>query len=332
VRHLTRQQLTVDLVGAGVFGLVCFPWAWIYGETLQLPVLMLFVAALALRRLVPGASLGIAWLAAFVQMFARESATVFDFAAAGVLYATAAYGDRVVRWLGFASAFVGAFIATGYLVFVVRMFQVWEFTHPSIRDISYTVVLFVAILAAYSFSRFEFPFKRSLNVVIVSVQAVPPITLLIPYFGLVVALGLYNTYPGLILTYMVFTLPYAIIMMTGYFNTIPRELDEAVRVDGAGSWTALWRVLVPVAVPGIVSVGVYTFMIAWNEYLFALTLTRTTDMRTVPIGIQLLMGQHSYEWNEMMAMSILGSIPVLVLFLFFQRYFIGGLASGAVKS
>jgi multiple sugar transport system permease protein len=194
------------------------------------------------------------------------------------------------------------------------------------------LTLFVAILAAYSFSRFEFPFKRSLNVVIVSVQAVPPITLLIPYFGLVVALGLYNTYPGLILTYMVFTLPYAIIMMTGYFNTIPRELDEAVRVDGAGSWTALWRVLVPVAVPGIVSVGVYTFMIAWNEYLFALTLTRTTDMRTVPIGIQLLMGQHSYEWNEMMAMSILGSIPVLVLFLFFQRYFIGGLASGAVKS
>lgn len=194
------------------------------------------------------------------------------------------------------------------------------------------LTLFVAILAAYAFSRFEFRGKRVLNVVIVSVQAVPPITLLIPYFGLVVALGLYNTYPGLILTYMVFTLPYAIIMMTGYFNTLPRELDEAVRVDGAGSWTALWRILVPISLPGIVSVGIYTFMIAWNEYLFALTLTRTNDMRTVPIGIQLLMGQHSYEWNEMMAMSILGSIPVLLLFLFFQRYFIGGLAAGSVKS
>jgi multiple sugar transport system permease protein len=194
------------------------------------------------------------------------------------------------------------------------------------------LTLFVAILAAYSFSRFDFPFKRILNTVIISVQAVPPITLLIPYFGLMVVLGLYNTYPGLILTYMVFTLPYAIIMMTGYFNTLPRELDEAVRVDGAGSWTALWRILVPIATPGIVSVGVYTFMIAWNEYLFALTLTRTNDMRTVPIGIQLLMGQHSYEWNEMMAMSILGSIPVLALFLFFQRYFIGGLAAGSVKS
>lgn len=194
------------------------------------------------------------------------------------------------------------------------------------------LTLFVAILAAYAFSRFEFRGKRILNVIIVSVQAVPPITLLIPYFGLVVTLGLYNTYPGLILTYMVFTLPYAIIMMTGYFNTLPRELDEAVRVDGAGSWTALWRILVPISTPGIVSVGIYTFMIAWNEYLFALTLTRTNDMRTVPIGIQLLMGQHSYEWNEMMAMSILGSVPVLVLFLFFQRYFISGLSAGSVKS
>jgi multiple sugar transport system permease protein len=193
------------------------------------------------------------------------------------------------------------------------------------------LTLLVAVLAAYAFSRYEFPFKRPLNVVIISVQAVPPITLLIPYFGLVVGLGLYNTYPGLILTYMVFTLPYAIIMMTGYFNTLPRELDEAVKVDGGGPVTALFRILVPISVPGLVSVGVYTFMIAWNEYLFALTLTRTQDMRTVPIGIQLLMGQHAYQWNEMMAMSVLGCIPVLVLFLFFQRYFMGGMTAGAVK-
>ncbi|WP_235561324.1 carbohydrate ABC transporter permease [Microbacterium sp. Leaf151] len=194
------------------------------------------------------------------------------------------------------------------------------------------LTLLVAIQAAYAFSRFEFRGKRIVNVIIVSVQAVPPITLLIPYFGLMVGLGLYNTYPGLIFTYMVFTLPYAIIMMTGYFNTLPKELDEAVRVDGAGSFTALWRVLVPISIPGIVSVGIYTFMIAWNEFLFALTLTRTIDMRTVPIGIQLLMGQHSYEWNQIMAMSILGSIPVLLLFLFFQRFFISGLTAGSVKS
>lgn len=206
------------------------------------------------------------------------------------------------------------------------------FANSYIVALSVTVLtLLVAVLAAYAFSRYEFRGKRPINMVIVSVQAVPPITLLIPYFGLVVTLKLYNTYAGLILTYMVFTLPYAIIMMTGYFNTLPRELDEAVKVDGAGPLTALWRILVPISVPGLVSVGIYTFMIAWNEFLFALTLTRTEDMRTVPIGIQLLMGQHSYEWNEMMAMSILGCIPVLLLFLFFQRYFIGGMTAGAVK-
>jgi len=194
------------------------------------------------------------------------------------------------------------------------------------------LTLTIGILAAYAFSRWDFPGRRVLNTVIVAVQAVPPITLFIPYFGLIVGLGLYNTYLALILTYLVATLPYAILMMTGYFNTVPRELDEAVMIDGAGRFKALWRVLVPVSVPGIVSVGIYTFMQAWNEYLFALTLTKTNDMRTVPIGIQLLMGQHTYEWNQMMAMSILGCLPVLILFLFFQRYFIGGMTAGAVKS
>ncbi|NTW39473.1 MAG: carbohydrate ABC transporter permease [Cellulomonadaceae bacterium] len=206
------------------------------------------------------------------------------------------------------------------------------FVNSYVVSLSVTALtLLVAILAAYAFSRYQFKAKNPLSMIIVGVQAVPPITLLIPYFGLMVALRLYNTYAALILTYMVFTLPYAIIMLTGYFNTLPKELDESVKLDGGNGFTALWRILVPISVPGIVSVGIYTFMIAWNEYLFALTLTRTNDMRTVPIGIQLLMGQHSYEWNEMMAMSILGCLPVLLLFLFFQRYFIGGLTGGAVK-
>jgi multiple sugar transport system permease protein len=200
--------------------------------------------------------------------------------------------------------------------------------------VSILVTLFTlvtGILAGYSFSRYDFRFKRALNLIIIGVQSVPPITLMIPYFGLIVWLQLYNSYWALILTYMVFTLPYAIIMMTGYFNTLPRELDEAVMIDGGTSFDILWRILVPISLPGIVSVGVYTFMLAWNEFLFALTLTRTNDMRTVPIGIQLLMGQHSFEWNQMMAMSVLGSLPVLVLFLLFQRYFIAGMSAGSIK-
>lgn len=225
-----------------------------------------------------------------------------------------------------------AFTLEAYVSIFTDPVKLRFFINSYVVALSVTALtLVVGIMAAYAFSRYEFPGKRLVNVVVVSVQAVPPITLLIPYFGLIVSLGLYNTYPGLILTYMVFTLPYAVIMLTGYFNTIPRELDEAVKVDGASSFTALWRVIVPTAIPGLVSVGIYTFMIAWNEFLFALTLTRTDNMRTVPIGIQLLMGQHAYEWNQMMSMSVLGSIPVLLLFLIFQRYFIGGMTAGAVK-
>jgi multiple sugar transport system permease protein len=225
------------------------------------------------------------------------------------------------------------FTLAGYQEIFTNPEKIRFFTNSYVVSISVTLLtLLVAIQAAYAFSRFNFPGKSAFNIVILSLQAVPPITLMIPYFGLMVTLKLYNTYQGLILTYMVFTLPYAIIMMTGYFNTLPRELDEAVKLDGGGALATLWRILVPISLPGIVSVGIYTFMISWNEYLFALTLTRTQEMRTVPIGIQLLMGQHSYEWNEMMAMSILGSLPVLVLFLFFQRFFMGGLTSGAIKA
>ncbi len=194
------------------------------------------------------------------------------------------------------------------------------------------LTLIIGILAAYSFSRFEFPGKKIINTLIVAVQAVPPITLLIPYLSLIVTLKLYNTPFALILTYLVTTLPYCILMMTGYFNTIPKALDEAVMIDGGSTFTTLWRILVPVAVPGMVSVGMYTFMNAWNEYLFALALTKTNDMRTVPVGINLLMGQHAYEWNQMMAMSVLGSLPVLILFLFFQKYFIAGMTAGSVKN
>lgn len=194
------------------------------------------------------------------------------------------------------------------------------------------ITLLIAVHAAYAFSRFEFRGKTIINVCIIATQAVPPITLLIPFMGLIVLLGLFNNLIGLILVYIVFTLPYCTIMLTSYFNGIPRELDESVKVDGGNAMTALWRVILPVSAPGLVSVGVYAFIIAWNEYLFALSLTNTMDMRTVPIGIDLLMGQHSYQWNEIMAMSVLGCLPVIVVFTIFQRHFVAGLAAGAVKA
>ena len=190
---------------------------------------------------------------------------------------------------------------------------------------------FIAILSGYSFSRFNFKLKKLLNLTIISTQTIPPITLLIPYFGIVVFFRIYDTYYALVLTYLVFTLPYATLMMTSYFNTLPRELDDAVLVDGGTNFYALFKVLIPISLPGIVATCVYTFLLCWNEFLFALTLTKSTEMRTVPIGIQLLMGQHAYEWNEMMAMSVLGTFPILILYLFAQKYFLSGLTSGSVK-
>lgn len=195
-----------------------------------------------------------------------------------------------------------------------------------------TFTLFVSILTAYAFSRFEFKGKRLMNVFVINTQAVPPIALMIPFFSIIVKIKFYDTLWALISTYLVFTLPYGILMMTGYFNTISKSLDEAVEVDGGSSWTILWRILVPISLPGIVATAIYTFIQSWNEYLYALTLTRSSNMRTIPVGIQLLMGEHAYTWNEMMAMSVLGALPVLILFLFGQKYFIAGMTSGSVKS
>jgi multiple sugar transport system permease protein len=121
-------------------------------------------------------------------------------------------------------------------------------------------------------------------------------------------------------------------MMTGYFNTLPRELDEAVMVDGGSNFYALWRVLVPVSVPGIVATGFYTFLLCWNEFLFALTSRRRPECGRSRSEIQQLMGQHAYEWNEMMAMSLLGSLPILIMYLVAQRHFLAGMTAGSVKS
>jgi multiple sugar transport system permease protein len=194
------------------------------------------------------------------------------------------------------------------------------------------LTILVAIVAAFALSRYKFALREPLKVMIIGVQAIPPITLVIPLFGVVIALHLYNSYEGLILTYLVFTLPYSVVMMTAYFNSIPRELDEAARIDGAGSMRTLLRVILPLARPGLVAVGFYAFMISWNEFLFALTLTQTDNKRTVPVGLTLLMGQYNYQWNQIMAMSVLGCLPVIILFLIFQRHFVSGLSSGAVKT
>jgi multiple sugar transport system permease protein len=189
----------------------------------------------------------------------------------------------------------------------------------------------VGTVAAYGFSRFKFRGSRFITLFVVTTQMIPPITLLIPYFAIIVFVGLYDTRFGLIVTYMSFTLPYSVLMMTGYMNTISSELDEAAIVDGCSRFGALVRVVLPPAIPGIISTAVYAFILSWNEFIFAVALTRTTEMRTLPVGISLLMGEHAYQWNEIMALSVIATVPVLVLFVLIQRYYLAGLTSGSVK-
>ena len=192
------------------------------------------------------------------------------------------------------------------------------------------LTIVVAVAAGFALSRFDFPGKGAVMTVVIGVQSVPPISLVIPYLGLITFLNLYDSFTGLILTHLVLTFPYAIVMMTAYFDTLPRTLDEAARMDGASSLRVLWQILLPISLPGVVSVGVYTFMLSWNEFLFALMLTKQ-HVRTVPIRISLFIGQNAVDWQGMFAMSILGSLPVLLIFLVFQRYFLGGLTAGSVK-
>lgn len=213
--------------------------------------------------------------------------------------------------------------------------------NPQFRDFfmnSYLVgiavtVLSVAIgtLAAFGFSRYRFFGEKAAKLFVITTQMVPTITLLIPFFGVIVWLHLYDTLWGLIVTYLTFALPYSVIMMNGYLDTIPKDFDEAATIDGCGPIGVLFRVLLPVAAPGIISTAVYTFLLSWNEFLFALALTRSTEMRTVPVGIAMMVGEFGLKWDEMMAFSVLGSIPILVLFMAVQRFVVSGLSAGGVK-
>ncbi|GAA3507079.1 carbohydrate ABC transporter permease [Streptomyces showdoensis] len=194
----------------------------------------------------------------------------------------------------------------------------------------------VAVFAAYAISRYDFRGRRVFAVTVLSTQMFPGILFLLPLFLIYVNIGnatgiaLFGSREGLILTYLTFSLPFAIWMLTGYFDSIPRELDEAAKVDGCGPVGALFRVIVPAALPGIVAVAVYAFMTAWGEVLFASVMTNDTT-RTLAVGLQGYATQNDVYWNQVMAASLVVSVPVVAGFLLLQRYLVAGLTAGAVK-
>lgn len=192
--------------------------------------------------------------------------------------------------------------------------------------------LFIATLAAYAFSRFPFNGSNSLMVGILSTQMFPQGMLLISLYLAFLRLHLLNKYPALILANTTFAIPFAVWILKGFFDTIPREIEEAALIDGCSRLSALTRVVLPMIAPGLIAAGVYTFLIAWDEYLYAATLMVNPEMRTLPPGIvQSFVGQFYLNWPNVMAASVLVTIPVVILFIIFQKYLVQGLTAGAVK-
>ncbi|MEN3615543.1 carbohydrate ABC transporter permease [Plantactinospora sp. ZYX-F-223] len=194
----------------------------------------------------------------------------------------------------------------------------------------------IAIFAAFAISRYRFRGRQLFSVTVLSTQMFPGILFLLPLFLIYVNLGnvtgieLYASRLGLTITYLTFSLPFSIWMLVGYFDSIPRGLDEAAQVDGAGPLRTLFQVILPTAVPGIVAVTVYAFMTAWGEVLFASVMTDEYS-RTLAVGLQGYATQYNVYWNQAMAASVVVSIPVVIGFLALQRYFVAGLTAGAVK-
>jgi multiple sugar transport system permease protein len=196
--------------------------------------------------------------------------------------------------------------------------------------------LIIATFAAYGVSRWNFKGKSTFTTAVLSTQMFPGVLFLLPLFLIFTNLGnalgiqLVGSWTGLIITYLTFTLPFSIWMLAGYFETIPRELDEAAMVDGSGPMGALFRVILPSARPGLVAVGIYSFMTAWGEVLFASVMTNG-DGQTLAVGLQQYSTQTNVYWNQIMAASLVVSIPVVIAFLIVQRQFVAGLTAGAVK-
>jgi multiple sugar transport system permease protein len=194
------------------------------------------------------------------------------------------------------------------------------------------ISLCIAILSGYGLARFKFKGKHTVSILLIVVQMFPGVLLMIPLFTIMNKLGLIDSYLSLIISYCTFAVPFSTWMAKGYFDTIPVSLEESARIDGCNRLGVLWRIIIPLAAPGLVTVAIFAFVLAWQEYIFALTFTRTDVMRTITVGISLMQGQHgSVNWGQIMAGSVIACIPGVVFFTFMEKYLVKGFTLGAVK-
>lgn len=188
-----------------------------------------------------------------------------------------------------------------------------------------------AIPAAFALARLRFPGRRAFLYFVVATQMFSPVVLLIAFYQMMVGFRLVNTHWSLILINATVSLPLSIWLLTAYFSATPMEIEEAAILDGSGRWRMLWHHFIPLSLPGIATAMTFTFILAWNEFLFALTLITSADRRPLTTGIYAFVGRNEILWNYLMTASLLATVPVFVVFLLIQRRLVAGLASGAVK-
>ncbi len=191
--------------------------------------------------------------------------------------------------------------------------------------------LLVGLPCAYAFSRFQFPGKRSMFLAVLLQNVFPLIAFLVPLYFMMGALGMRNTYAGLIIAYLVFTMPLSVWLLKGFFDSIPPDMERAARMDGCTRFGAFCRIAVPLATPGMIATVIYTFTIAWNEYMYALAMTSSANMRVLQLGINAFFRQETTDWGGLMAWAFIMSVPIVILFGALQKFFLRALTAGSLK-
>lgn len=191
--------------------------------------------------------------------------------------------------------------------------------------------LLISAMAAYALARIEFRGNRLLLIVILFGTMIPFQVMLAPLFTLVNSFRLIDTYPGVILPYLAFGIPYQVFILHGFFRGIPKELSEAARIDGASHFTIFWRIFLPVSLPVLAALLILDFVATWNEFAMALVLLQDRDMWTLPLGLSAFQGQFSRDYGQLNSAIVMTVLPATIVYLIFQRYFVSGLTSGAVK-
>jgi multiple sugar transport system permease protein len=212
------------------------------------------------------------------------------------------------------------------------IFLTWSFNTLYVSILSTAISLATGILAGYALARLRFKGAGMIAVGIFVTYLVPPTLLFIPMADVVRAFGLLDSPWALILTYPTFLIPFSTWLLMGYFKAIPRELEECAMIDGATRIQALIKIVLPLALPGILSAGIFAFTLSWNEFIYALVFLSSTDIKTIPVGVvsELIRGD-VFFWGPLMAGALLGSIPVAIIYSFFVEYYVAGLTAGAVK-